>query len=81
VSNARPDGSKVGVLSAAACMLNMRYKTVRRHVRGPVKPPLKRARRIRAPISPSCAARSIEVSEMTACGRFRPSPSAALNVR
>ena len=72
MSNARPDGSKVEVLSAAACVLNMRYTTVRRRVRGPVKPPLKRARRISAPIGPPCADRSIEVSEMTAYGSSCP---------
>ena len=44
---------------------------VRQHGRGPVKPPLKRARRISTPIGSSCAARSIEVSEMTANGGYR----------
>jgi hypothetical protein len=41
---------------------------VRQHGRGPVKLPLKRARRISTPIGSSCAARWIEVSEMTAYG-------------
>jgi len=45
---------------------------VRRHGRGAVEPPLKRARRISTPIGSSCAARSIKVSEMTAYGALRP---------
>jgi len=45
---------------------------VRRHGRGPVEPPLKRARHISTPIGSSCAARSIKVSEMTAYGALRP---------
>jgi hypothetical protein len=50
---------------------------VRQHGRGPVKPPLKRARRISTPIGSSCAARSIEVSEMTAYGATSPSTRAS----
>jgi len=45
---------------------------VRRHGRGAVEPPLKRARRISTPIGSSCAARSIKVSEMTAYGAILP---------
>jgi hypothetical protein len=45
---------------------------LRQHGRGPVKPPLKRARRISTPIGSSRAARSIEVSEMTAYGAIEP---------
>ena len=53
-------------------LLSNSLNDVRQHGRGPVKPPLKRARRISTPIGSSCAARSIEVSEMTAYGAFRP---------
>jgi hypothetical protein len=54
---------------------------VRQHGRGPVKPPLKRARRISTPIGCSCAARSIELSEMTAYGASRPLPRVPAKVR
>ena len=57
----------------AACVLSIRLKTVRQYSRGPFKTPLKRAGRIIAPIGSSCAARSIEVSEMTTYGAIEPS--------
>jgi hypothetical protein len=66
------------VLWTAACMLSNSLNDVRQHGRGPVKPPLKRARRISTPIVSSCAAGSIEVSEMTAYGKgFGCRPSAS----